>query len=343
MRMSIPALALGLFSVAIVGALLSVNSEQPTLRPRPAGLYLLQADEVGPGFVSAPAQALRFDRPMLHLPDYYPEREAIPAAVLDLLGVPLPAGKEPVRLLEEWDWLELESANLVSPGGQGVLQTSAIFGSRPGASRAFAASLAAARAGGWADAAIGPPAADAAALLAKSGGRPGETAYLLLLRNVNLVQRVAFSADPGPTARDRVQELAAVAARKSRGQIVVRVPTPSHSPTPTAPEAWIGPDGQRPGPMVLREQAGPARCDWQDLALLVWGGATYVRDVSGRLAAATPVRFDANVPMPATAADTHYRAGRRELWVTPGEAPPAVYIRMPGAVERWPRLDLTCP
>ena len=96
---------------------------------------------------------------------------------------------------------------------------------------------------------------------------------------------------------------------------------------------------------ILREQAGPAHCGWQDARFLFINegaqGRQYVGDPVGVMPAGTleePYDGDATLPEDATASG--YRNGDLELWFVPDGR--AVFVVGSDRVELWPRSDAGC-
>ena len=96
---------------------------------------------------------------------------------------------------------------------------------------------------------------------------------------------------------------------------------------------------------ILREQAGPAHCGWQEVRFLfIAEGAQsrqYIGDPLGIMPAGTldqPYDGDAALPDDATASG--YRNGDLELWFVPDER--AVFVVGSDRVELWPRSDVGC-
>ena len=108
---------------------------------------------------------------------------------------------------------------------------------------------------------------------------------------------------------------------------------------------WTGPDGCPVRLDYLMTRDGPEHCGWQDSQDLVMGtplGAPqsqdvriYVRDPLGVLGVpALQEAFDPEAELPEDAADTGYRLGEVELWMTP--ATDFAYLVDDATAERWP-------
>jgi hypothetical protein len=96
---------------------------------------------------------------------------------------------------------------------------------------------------------------------------------------------------------------------------------------------------------ILREEAGPAHCEWQDVRFLrIPDGAVthqYVGDPLGVMRAGEidePYNGDAGLPADATASG--YRSGDLELWFVPDGR--AVFVVGQDRVELWPRSGAGC-
>lgn len=96
---------------------------------------------------------------------------------------------------------------------------------------------------------------------------------------------------------------------------------------------------------ILREQAGPAHCDWQDARFLfITEGAQsrqYIGDPLGVMPAGTLEEpYDGDATLPADATASGYRNGDLELWFVPDGR--AVFVVGSDRVELWPSSDVGC-
>jgi hypothetical protein len=98
-----------------------------------------------------------------------------------------------------------------------------------------------------------------------------------------------------------------------------------------------------PGRAQVDQFQGASHCGWQSVTFLDYNGQAYVRDTEGRFTG-TPVSYAEGIELPATATDTGWRDGGRELWVGPDtpEGPTSVYVVEGDSVERWPRFNTGC-
>jgi hypothetical protein len=116
----------------------------------------------------------------------------------------------------------------------------------------------------------------------------------------------------------------------------------------TVRHVFFSPDwrlnGERqPRRIQVDQWQGASHCGWQDTTFLDYDGYSYVRDTGDRFGG-TPVSYAEGIQLPASARDTGWRDGNRELWVAPDSArgPTSVYVVAGDLVERWPRFDTGC-
>lgn len=101
---------------------------------------------------------------------------------------------------------------------------------------------------------------------------------------------------------------------------------------------------KQPRAIQVDQWQGAPHCGWQDITFLDYDGAHFVRDTQGRFEDITPVSYADGIELPASARDTGWRDGDRELWVGPDTAkgPTSVYVVDGDEVERWPRFGAGC-
>jgi len=158
------------------------------------------------------------------------------------------------------------------------------------------------------------------------------------------------SAEPTVSAGPRVSAVPPVSAKPP---VSTGPPGRTVADYFSPPQAYPGLTWTRHGRPVdggeLSSSAGPEHCGWQSVVFLFvgWPLGTvsqtsaevreFVRDPNGV--------FDQRLRplvrhavLPADAADTGYRTGGLELWLSPSN-PDAAYLRSGSDVERWPRAD----
>ena len=115
---------------------------------------------------------------------------------------------------------------------------------------------------------------------------------------------------------------------------------------------WMGPS------LSVTESPGSAHCGWEDVRLVVVdaeifstagiagagsGQLLYAKAPRGVLPPASTLGpFVALAALPGNSIDTGFRAGDRQLWVSPAEGIEAVFVVTGKKVEKWPRFLVGC-
>ena len=336
--------AAGVVVVAAGLSLWGTESDAPESdAPRPpAASYTLLVEDLGNGSWTA-ARTMETSRKASERPDFYPEE----ALNVWFIMAPAAAHQELLDRLRPWGWIDSYSVTLAGDAGRMVTSKAHVFETSAGAAEAFAFLKAQqAKHGTELDSAPGLPGDESALVRLPFERKPSEEGLSLIFRRNDVVAELTISGvDPSVS---EILALARTVDAKISGGRASPSPTPMGHPTPAAPPPWVPQAGGTTFERIS-ESVGPSHCDWQSVRLLAIDWGIYFKDIDGIFPVSEATesrpaqeRFEFVTTLPASAIDTGYRSGARELWLSGNPADVAVYVVDGDVIERWPRLVYYC-